>query len=86
MFPIGARKETRYAQATKRKAEVLFLGQARHLFKASSQMPALPSKARWVGREGILTCGLGYSLRLPVPLSLGNSGIVQISLFKGHVL
>jgi len=33
--------------------------------------------------EGILTRGLEYSLRLPIPFIIGNSGQVQISLSKG---
>jgi hypothetical protein len=32
--------------------------------------------------EGILTRGLDYSLRLPIPVMVGNSGYVQISLSK----
>jgi hypothetical protein len=49
----------------------------------SHKCPLHPRKRGMLVGEGILTCGLGYSLRLPIPFISGNSGQVQISLPKG---
>jgi hypothetical protein len=49
----------------------------------SHKCPLHPRKRGMLVGEGILTCGMGYSLRLPIPFISGNSGQVQISLPKG---
>jgi hypothetical protein len=49
----------------------------------SHKCPLHPRKRGMLVGEGILTCGLEYSLRLPIPFINGNSGQVQISHFKG---
>lgn len=49
----------------------------------SHKCPLHPRKRGMLVGEGILTCGLGYSLRLPIPFISGNSSQVQISLPKG---
>lgn len=49
----------------------------------SHKCPLHPRKRGMLVGEGILTCGLEYSLRLPIPVIIGNSGQVQISLSKG---
>ena len=48
----------------------------------SHKCPLHPRKRGMLVGEGILTCGLRYSLRLPIPFIIGNSGHVQISLSK----
>lgn len=50
---------------------------------SSHKCPLHPRKRGMLVGEGILTCGLEYSLRLPIPVINGNSGQVQISLSKG---
>ena len=49
----------------------------------SHKCPLHPRKRELLMGEGVLTCGLDYSLRLPISGNHGNSGQVQISLFKG---
>jgi hypothetical protein len=51
--------------------------------KRSHKCPLHPRKRGLLVGEGILTYGLKYFLRLPIPLIIGNGGQVQISFSKG---
>jgi len=63
--------------------QISFSGKRGICLNLSHKCPLYPRKRSVLVGEGILTCGLGYSLRLPIPLVIGNSGHVQISLPKG---